>query len=158
MKKELRNLLLETREQSGLKQKEMAAALVMSDTAYSEKERGCNMCGTLTTVLLLASRSDASEVLKNLHQKLLEAYAREQDNQDQDAFYRVIATSRRIGIKQILTYGISVQSHSKDYESFVIPDIATDREDVEELAALCNRLQLSPIHLADVIEDFLGRA
>ncbi len=35
------------------------------------------------------------------------------------------------------------------------PDLATDRRRVQTLVDLCNRLQLDPIHLKDVAEDFL---
>ncbi len=35
-------------------------------------------------------------------------------------------------------------------------DISCEREAVEMLAALCNRLGVSPLHLADVVDDFLN--
>lgn len=34
-------------------------------------------------------------------------------------------------------------------------DLSLNRQDIEHLVADCNRFQLSPIHLMDVIEDFL---
>ncbi len=36
-----------------------------------------------------------------------------------------------------------------------VHDITSDREKLKALADTCNRLKLSPIHLQDVIEDFL---
>lgn len=46
------------------------------------------------------------------------------------------------------TYGIS-------YKEIVIEDISTNKTNVEKLVRLCNELELSPIHLNDVVEDFL---
>lgn len=39
----------------------------------------------------------------------------------------------------------------------MIRDISTNRDEVEALAILCNRLSLSPLHLRDVVEDWLSR-
>ena len=36
-----------------------------------------------------------------------------------------------------------------------IPDIFTDQAEAEKLSSLCNRLDLSPIHIWEVIEDIL---
>lgn len=47
-----------------------------------------------------------------------------------------------------LTYGIS-------YEERSFNDISTDKSKIERLVMLCNEQKLSPIHLKDVIEDFL---
>lgn len=46
------------------------------------------------------------------------------------------------------TYGIS-------YKEREVKDISTDKHKIEKLVNLCNELELSPIHLDDVIEDFL---
>lgn len=46
------------------------------------------------------------------------------------------------------TYGIS-------YADKEIKDISTEKKKVEKLVSLCNNLSLSPIHINDVIEDFL---
>ena len=37
-----------------------------------------------------------------------------------------------------------------------ISDISSDIEPVEHLVELCNNLQLDPIHLQDVVTDFLA--
>jgi len=37
-----------------------------------------------------------------------------------------------------------------------IPDLSTDKDRVQQLAALCTELQISPMHLRDVIDDFLS--
>ena len=46
------------------------------------------------------------------------------------------------------TYGIS-------YADKEIKDISTEKKKIEKLVSLCNNLSLSPIHINDVIEDFL---
>ena len=38
----------------------------------------------------------------------------------------------------------------------VLPDLSLSREKVEKLVESCNQLQLSLIHLSDVVEDFLA--
>ena len=56
--------------------------------------------------------------------------------------------STRIG------YGIALfENNSSLISSF--PDVSRDRKAVEKLVNLCNKLDLSPDHLTDVIEDFL---
>ena len=37
-----------------------------------------------------------------------------------------------------------------------ISDISTDIEPIERLVKVCNNLQLDPIHLQDVVSDFLS--
>ena len=37
-----------------------------------------------------------------------------------------------------------------------ISDISTDIEPIERLVEVCNNLQLDPIHLQDVVTDFLA--
>ena len=37
-----------------------------------------------------------------------------------------------------------------------ISDISSDIEPIERLVELCNNLQLDPIHLQDVVSDFLA--
>ena len=37
-----------------------------------------------------------------------------------------------------------------------ISDISTDIEPIERLVEICNNLQLDPIHLQDVVTDFLA--
>ena len=42
-----------------------------------------------------------------------------------------------------------------DVEMCVINDILPDRQKVEELVKVCNEMEVSPIHLPDIVEDFL---
>ena len=48
----------------------------------------------------------------------------------------------------IVTYGITCDDRE-------IKDISTNRQKVENLINLCNKNNLSPMHLDDVIDDFL---
>lgn len=53
-----------------------------------------------------------------------------------------------------LTYGIAVaesdKTHGEEYHN-----ISTDRDAVFSLVKRCNELLLDPVHLKDVVEDFL---
>jgi len=55
------------------------------------------------------------------------------------------------------TFGIAAfrSSDRKQDRLFSISDVSLDKHRVEELAALCTRLQLHPTHLQDVVEDAL---
>ena len=50
--------------------------------------------------------------------------------------------------KSIKTYGITCND-------LIIKDISIDKQKVETLIDLCNKNQVSPIHLEDIIDDFL---
>ena len=52
-------------------------------------------------------------------------------------------------------YGICVEEFGSEYVR-VFRDISRSREAVEKLVALCNELELDPIHIEDVIYDFVG--
>lgn len=60
--------------------------------------------------------------------------------------------------KYIITYGIACIEEDDGISELIIqiPDISTDREKIEHLVQLCNVLQLSPIHLQDVVDDYIG--
>ena len=51
--------------------------------------------------------------------------------------------------------GETAQSYGITYDSREIYDISTDKEKVERLIALCNEGNLSPIHIDNIIDDFL---
>ena len=59
------------------------------------------------------------------------------------------------------SYGIAVCTNTdRDQTTSVltsIQDITTDRDALDELVNLCNSMELSPLHIRDVIEDFLVR-
>ena len=54
-----------------------------------------------------------------------------------------------------IIYGIAAYAEDKQTCIAKLHDITSDKNALAELVSLCNRLQLSPIHLHDVIEDFL---
>ena len=56
------------------------------------------------------------------------------------------------------TYGIAYADFSDGVPVILetIPDLSTNKERVRQLVKLCTKLQLSPIHLHDVIDDFLA--
>ena len=51
-------------------------------------------------------------------------------------------------------YGITVMSGEREMVS--IPDISTNYEDMRRLAEACEKNELDPIHINDVVEDFLA--
>ena len=75
--------------------------------------------------------------------------------------YDVLKEEISTDAARLISYGIVVYSGSKgDGTATVLAavrDITEDREAISGLVLLCNRLKLSPIHLFDVVEDFLNR-
>ena len=76
LKGELRTLAIRTRDRLNYKQKQMAEALAMSNSSYSDIETGEHMCGTLTVVLLLMLQPDPDECLRDLETKFQKLYDR----------------------------------------------------------------------------------
>lgn len=63
------------------------------------------------------------------------------------------------GPQHIVVYGIvGKRAQGKAEESVVIPDISSDQRFVSQLAAQMERLQVSLLHMKDVIEDALWQA
>ena len=55
-------------------------------------------------------------------------------------------------------YGIAVYSQTSEGEEKLLSaknGFTEDRDGLQDLVELCNRLELSTIHLDDVVEDFL---
>lgn len=52
-----------------------------------------------------------------------------------------------------LLYGIRCVAGWRTVES--CRGISSNKSSVQELVSLCNKLGLSPVHLADVVEDFI---
>lgn len=61
-----------------------------------------------------------------------------------------------------ISYGIVTYADSEPDGIYTIiasvRDVSPDRHKIEQLVDLCNRLELLPIHLNDVIEDFLAES
>ena len=58
-----------------------------------------------------------------------------------------------IGPKEHIGYGISYRSQE---ETIAFEDLSLDFKKVSSLIAICNSLELSPLHLWDVVNDFLA--
>lgn len=69
LKKELRDVVLKTRSRLNLTQEEMSELLSMSKNSYFDIEAGEDMCGTLTTVLLLLEQDDPNTILKKIQRE-----------------------------------------------------------------------------------------
>lgn len=41
-------------------------------------------------------------------------------------------------------------------DEYIINDVSEDKEAVRRLVADCNKYELDPVHLRDVVEDFLA--
>ena len=86
LKQELNALAKTIRSQLNLTKTKMAEKLFMNDRSYIDIESGVNMCGTLTTVLILAEMDDPKSYLEELKSKLHEASenADEEENKEKD--------------------------------------------------------------------------
>ena len=58
-------------------------------------------------------------------------------------------------------FGISAyedsESNESDYALETVSDVTSDEKTIIELVDNCNRLELSSVHLKDVVEDFLAK-
>lgn len=65
-----------------------------------------------------------------------------------------------LGTDSRISYGIAAYADAaEDGTATVVAsvhDVTSDKEALAELVALCNRLELSTIHLKDAVEDFLA--
>ena len=52
-------------------------------------------------------------------------------------------------------YGIAVKEKGKDFLR-VFRDVSRCKKDIDEVVQRCNRLELDPIHIEDVVEDLLA--
>lgn len=64
------------------------------------------------------------------------------------------------GATSRISYGIAAYADTEEDDTAIIVasahDITSDKQALAELVSLCNRLELSTIHLNDVVEDFLA--
>ena len=69
-----------------------------------------------------------------------------------------MSTRSLIGIQREKDKFEVIYCHSDGYPTYngaMLLDHYSDKEKVERLVSLCNSLNLSPMHLDDVVEDFL---
>ena len=74
---EFRFLAIKTRERLQLTQREMSDRLQMSDSSYSDIERGVHNPGALSAILLLNMQDDPNRFLNTVDEKFREWYERE---------------------------------------------------------------------------------
>lgn len=66
--------------------------------------------------------------------------------------YKICKTKSKVD-PNVFSFGIEVVCDGE--VDMTIDDISTDEGYVEMLEELCNRCEVSPIHIKDVVEDFL---
>ena len=72
--------------------------------------------------------------------------------------YRYVPILQRMETGELgayITYGLQVKTVEE--EVAFVSDVSTEFEEVRRLADLCTEQELDPIHLQDVIEDFLEK-
>ncbi|MBQ7923535.1 MAG: hypothetical protein IJ325_13335 [Clostridia bacterium] len=72
--------------------------------------------------------------------------------------YILIESIYTVNGTRYTTYGIAQTDVSDGCAVILkaIPDLSTDKDRVIRLAELCTKLCLAPIHISDIVEDFLG--
>ncbi len=74
--------------------------------------------------------------------------------------YGVVEEKYKLKNKIRIAYGIAIYADAENNGTATIVasmrDLTTNQSSAEGLVDYCNRLQLSPKHLDDVIEDFLA--
>ena len=81
--------------------------------------------------------------------KTLLHYNQLKQTRETKQMYKVITTViKDEDNKEISSYGIKS-------DNLVFKDISTDYKKINQLCALCNKLELSELHIKDVIDDFL---
>jgi len=72
--------------------------------------------------------------------------------------YSIVESTVSFNDLPLITYGIAVHDTSSSEDIIAcISDITFDKKSLEQIVDLCNREKLSPIHLNDVVEDYLCR-
>ncbi len=73
--------------------------------------------------------------------------------------YETVQDIYELGTEKRTSYGITASETAGERVSVIasVHDISSDKQQIDGLVLLCNRLRLSPEHLYDVIEDFLAQ-
>lgn len=74
--------------------------------------------------------------------------------QTQKAVYELLVTNHVLEGRPYTAYGIVLTYAGVQVE---VEDLSLRQSEVEELVERCNRLDLSPCHFQDVLDDFLAR-
>ena len=60
-------------------------------------------------------------------------------------------------MKYVLTYGIAYVAEESDEDLLLeISNITTNKDVADKIVKACNTYQLSPVHLWDVVDDFVN--
>ena len=74
--------------------------------------------------------------------------------------YGITEEAYAVGDTVRISYGIAAYAHAQTDGTATITaaihDITDDKEKLESFVEICNRLQLSTLHLSDAVEDFLA--
>ena len=80
--------------------------------------------------------------------------------QPQKVAYEMIGEVHSIGDQAYISYGIAayVDAETSDAKCVIayVSDVSPNRSTLEPIVQRCNTLGISPIHLVDVVEDFLN--
>ena len=96
-----------------------------------------------------------------LGEVLMENTITKNELQPEKVVYEVVGEPQPLGDSNCVSYGIAayidaVTSNTKNVIAYV-RDVTTSKTEIENLVQKCNAFGLSPIHLVDVIEDFLNK-
>ena len=96
-----------------------------------------------------------------LGEVLMENTITKNELQPQKVVYEVVGEPHPSGDSNCISYGIAAYadaatSNTKNVIAYV-RDITSNKVEIEALVQKCNAFGLSPIHLVDVIEDFLNK-
>ena len=74
--------------------------------------------------------------------------------------YGVAKEIYSLGNSSRTSYGIAAYADAEEDGTATIVasvhDVTSDKQALDELVSLCNRLELSTVHLMDIVEDFLA--
>ncbi len=74
--------------------------------------------------------------------------------------YGLIREEYHLATGHRISYGIALYAHPRDTGSATVitavRDITSDRGAIDRFIRQCNELALSPLHLADAVDDFFN--
>jgi hypothetical protein len=96
-----------------------------------------------------------------LGEVLMENTITKNELKPQKVVYEVVGEPHPSGDSNYISYGIAAYidaatNNTKNVIAYV-RDVTPNKTEIEDLVQKCNAFGLSPIHLVDVIEDFLNK-
>ena len=96
-----------------------------------------------------------------LGEALMENTVTKNELQPQKVVYEVVGEPQPSGDSTCISYGIAayIDAETNNTKNVIahVRDVTTSKTEIENLVQKCNAVELSPIHLVDVIEDFLNK-